>query len=60
MKGQGLFHLPEFWNVFCFAFWENVFLRSILQEVFYKEGVHRNFPKFNGKHQKKPKKSFLY
>ena len=32
------------------VFWENVFLRSSLQEVFYKEGVLRSFAKFTRKH----------
>ena len=34
--------------IFCFLFGENVFLRSSLQEVFYKEGFLRNFTKFTG------------
>ena len=34
----------------CFAFWENVFLRSSRQEVFHKKGALRNFTNFTGKH----------
>ena len=51
IKRQGFFHLPKFQNVLFFlVFGENVFLRSSLQDVFYKEGVLRNFEKFTGKH----------
>ena len=51
VKRQGFFSsswVLEFF--FYFVFRENVFLRSSLQEVFYKEGVLKSLAKFTGKH----------